>query len=86
MILNFLKRKPKDNSSNLAKARLSNILVSDRLKVTPEIAEQIKRKIHESLNQYIEIGEEGIKLELNNKSGIVTLSTTVPVKKLRKGK
>ncbi|WP_207729327.1 cell division topological specificity factor MinE [Clostridium sp. 'deep sea'] len=72
------------SSSNLAKARLRNILITDRLKVSPEIADQIKVKILESLNQYVEIDDEGVILELNNNSGTVTLSTTVPIKQLKK--
>ncbi|QOR36336.1 cell division topological specificity factor MinE [Clostridium sp. 'deep sea'] len=83
MLFNFMKSNQK-SSSNLAKARLRNILITDRLKVSPEIADQIKVKILESLNQYVEIDDEGVILELNNNSGTVTLSTTVPIKQLKK--
>ena len=83
MLFKFMQGKQK-NSSNLAKARLRNILITDRLKVSPEMADQIKVKILESLNQYVEIADEGIKIELNNNAGTVTLSTTVPIKQLKK--
>ena len=83
MLFNFMKNNQK-SSSNLAKARLRNILITDRLKVSPEIADQIKVKILESLNQYVEIDDEGVILELNNNSGTVTLSTTIPIKQLKK--
>ncbi len=84
MRLNFFQKNTNQSSSNTAKARLNNVLVSDRLKVTPDMMDQIRRKIQESIGQYIDIGDDEIKLELQNNAGGVTLSTVVPIKQLKK--
>ncbi len=84
MIFQLFKKKNQSDSSNTAKARLNNVLMADRLKVSPEIMEQIKRKIQESVGQYVDIDAADIEMQVEQKSNRVTLSTKLPIKELKK--
>lgn len=78
--------KPRSNSTSsyVARQRLNNVLVTDRLRVSPETMQLIKQGIKDSINRYVEINEEDIELILKNDSGNVMLSTNVPVKKVKR--
>lgn len=78
--------KPRTNSTSsyVAKQRLNSVLVTDRLKVSPEIMQLIKQGIKESIDRYVEINENDIELILKNESGNVMLSTNVPVIKVKR--
>lgn len=84
MLFQFFRKRKQTNSSNTAKARLNNVLMADRLKVSPEVMEQIKRKIQESLGQYIEIDAQDIEMQVEQKNSQVTLSTKVAIKDFKK--
>ncbi len=84
MLFDFFKKKKKANSGNTAKARLNNVLMADRLKVSPEVMDQIKKRIQESVGQFIEIDVKDIEMQVEQKSSGVTLSTKVSIKDYKK--
>lgn len=84
MLFQFFRKKKQANSSNTAKARLNNVLMADRLKVSPEVMDQIKRRIQESVGQYVEIDVNNIEMQVEHKGSGVTLSTKVAIKDTKK--
>jgi len=84
MFFDFFRKKKRASSGNTAKARLNNVLMADRLKVSPEVMDQIKRRIQESVGQYIDIDANDIEMQVEQKNSGVTLSTKVSIKDLKK--
>jgi len=84
MLFQFFRKKKQANSRNTAKARLNNVLMADRLKVSPEVMNQIKKRIQESVGQYVEIDISDIEMQVEQKGSGVTLSTKVAIKDTKK--
>ncbi|MFP4456356.1 MAG: cell division topological specificity factor MinE [Clostridia bacterium] len=84
MLFQFFRKKKQANSGNTAKARLNNVLMADRLKVSPEVMNQIKKRIQESVGQYVEIDINDIEMQVEQKSSGVTLSTKLAIKEIKK--
>ncbi len=67
-----------NNTSEYAKNRLMNILISDRIGCTPEIISELKSSISKSLSRYIDIEPSGIDIEINER----ILLASVPISKI----
>jgi septum formation topological specificity factor MinE len=44
MFFDFFRKKKRASSGNTAKARLNNVLMADRLKVSPEVMDQTEKQ------------------------------------------
>ncbi|MGN0395696.1 MAG: cell division topological specificity factor MinE [Coprococcus sp.] len=71
-----------NNTSNYAKNRLMNILISDRIGCTPEIISELKNSISRTLNSYLDIEPSGIDIQINER----ILLATVPISNIYKKK
>lgn len=79
-------RKQKDaapSSSELARERLTLMLVHDRLKLTPDLLDRIKGELLAVISKYVEIDESGVDVELTHTEHSDKLVARMPVKRQR---
>lgn len=78
----FFKRK---SSSTVARERLKQLLMNDRMNLSADLAEKIHRDIIKSISKYLEIEEQGvnIKFEKNNESQETFIKVIIPVKSMK---
>lgn len=76
-------------SSNFAKDRLKNILVSDKTNCSPEIMKQIQQDILDIISRYLEVDTANYKVDImwtesqDEKDNIPVLYVNVPIKNLK---
>ena len=76
-------------SKNVAKERLKLVLIHDRANCSSEMLEMIKTDIINVINQYMEIDEEELEINIGttkserNNSKVPVLYANIPIKTLR---
>ncbi|MCF8010556.1 MAG: cell division topological specificity factor MinE [Clostridiales bacterium] len=86
-MLDFLAKifnKDSSSSSNVAKERLQLVLVHDRSSISPELLQVLKTELIEVITNYMEIEEESLEVNLDNKDEQVALVANIPVKKMKR--
>ena len=81
-IFKFFKREK--NSKETAKERLKFALIYDRLNLSPEIVESIKKEFIEVLKKYLEVDEEHLNFRIVNEDNETAIVANVPLKIRRK--
>jgi len=80
----FGRKKPATPSaSDVARERLTLMLVHDRLKLTPDLLDRIKGELLEVISKYVEIDETGVDVELTHSEHSDKLVARMPVKRQR---
>lgn len=51
-------------SVHIAKERLKNLLVSDRIQCTPDVVDKLTKDLYQAVSKYIEIEPENINIEI----------------------
>lgn len=51
-------------SVQIAKERLRTLLIADRIKCTPDIAEKLSSDIYHTISKYIELSAEDIEIQI----------------------
>ncbi len=74
-------RKNNDNSKNVAKERLQFILVQDRIQLSPGELSSLKVDLIEVLQEYIDLDDEEIDMEINRDNGMMALVANFPLKR-----
>src|ERR1051326_3332616 len=77
------KKQPAPSTSELARERLTLMLVHDRLKLTPDLLDRIKGELLEVISKYVEIDESGVDVELTHTENSDKLVARMPVKRQR---
>lgn len=77
----MLGRSSKPRSGATAKERLQFILVHDRINLTPERMEEMKREILAVISKYVEVEGEDIDITLQNRQRSSLLVAEVPFSK-----
>lgn len=77
------KKQPAPSTSELARERLTLMLVHDRLKLTPDLLDRIKGELLEVISKYVEIDESGVDVELTHTEHSDKLVARMPVKRQR---
>ncbi len=77
------KKQPEPSTSELARERLTLMLVHDRLKLTPDLLDRIKGELLEVISKYVEIDESGVDVELTHTEHSDKLVARMPVKRQR---
>ncbi|MCL2619747.1 MAG: cell division topological specificity factor MinE [Defluviitaleaceae bacterium] len=80
-----LDKSPIAGSGDIAKNRLDNIIMQDRMERSPQVLEHIKSEIIAVMENYLEFDESQIEIDLWMPSGKVageapTLTTSFPIK------
>jgi cell division topological specificity factor len=76
------------NSGKIAKNRLQIVLMHDRSDISPEMMENLRRDIIAVIENYVEIDESRIELDLERENSSVALVANIPVmtvRRLRRG-
>ncbi len=81
---NFFKREK--NSKERAKERLKFALVYDRLNLSTETVENIKREFIEVLKKYLDIDEDHLDFRIVNEERETAIVANIPLKLPRKKK
>ncbi|NLW17269.1 MAG: cell division topological specificity factor MinE [Firmicutes bacterium] len=71
-------------SGDKAKERLQLILIHDRSSLSPELLDLIKQRILDVLNEFVEIEERGLAIELEQNDNTSALITSIPIKAVRR--
>lgn len=80
----FGRKKPAAPSAGeLARERLTLMLVHDRLRLTPDLLDRIKGELLEVISKYVEIDETGVDVELTHSEHSDKLVARMPVKRQR---
>ena len=80
----FGRKKPvAPSAGELARERLTLMLVHDRLKLTPDLLDRIKGELLEVISKYVEIDESGVDVELTHSEHSDKLVARMPVKRQR---
>ncbi|HLW00208.1 MAG TPA: cell division topological specificity factor MinE [Ktedonobacterales bacterium] len=77
------KKQPAPSTSELARERLTLMLVHDRLKLTPDLLDRIKGELLEVISKYVEIDETGVDVELTHTEHSDKLVARMPVRRQR---
>lgn len=80
----FGRKKPAAPSAGeLARERLTLMLVHDRLKLTPDLLDRIKEELLAVISKYVEIDETGVDVELTHSEHSDKLVARMPVRRQR---
>ena len=80
----FGRKKPAaPSTSEVARERLTLMLVHDRLKLTPDLLERIKEELLAVISKYVEIEESGVDVELTHTEHSDKLIARMPVRRQR---
>lgn len=73
-------------SGKIAKDRLQIVLMHDRADISPNMMNDLRRDIIAVINNYVEIDEERIEMQLERDAGAVALVANIPVMTVRRAK
>jgi cell division topological specificity factor len=80
----FGRKKPATPSAGeMARERLTLMLVHDRLKLTPDLLDRIKEELLAVISKYVEIDETGVDVELTHTEHSDKLVARMPVRRQR---
>lgn len=80
----FGRKKPvAPSAGELARERLTLMLVHDRLKLTPDLLDRIKEELLAVISKYVEIDESGVDVELTHSEHSDKLVARMPVRRQR---
>lgn len=68
-----------NKSSTIAKERLQFVLVQDRIKLPPDILEQMRDEIITVISKYVDIDNEGIDISVAKVAGQSCLVANIPI-------
>ncbi len=77
------KKETTPSSGDVARERLTLMLVHDRLKLTPDLIGRIKEDMLAVISKYVEIDESGVEIELTHTEHMDRLVARMPVKRQR---
>jgi cell division topological specificity factor len=66
-------------SKDVAKERLQFILVHDRINLSPEEMKNMREELRDVINKYLEIDDENVKMEVNQKEEVMALIANFPL-------
>lgn len=84
-IWNRLFGRSEPSSSQIAKERLQLVLVHDRVKISPELMETLKREIIAVISKHVAIDHEHMEIKLSQGKGYQKLQADIPIKESRRG-
>ena len=74
----------RNQSRDVAKNRLRNVLAHDRADTSPEFMEHLREDVMRIVSEYVEVGGQGVDLHLQSVEDHVSLVANIPVKQLRR--
>ena len=75
--------KGSESSSDVARQRLRLVLIQDRIDLSPEKMEQMKREIWEVVSRYMVVSDDFSEFEVRRLDELIMLVSNIEVKDLR---
>ncbi|HHX27287.1 MAG TPA: cell division topological specificity factor MinE [Firmicutes bacterium] len=75
----ILGKKDKPRSKDLAKERLKLVLTHDRVDISPQMFEKLRRDLAIACAKYVEIDEAGMNVRFDSQDRTLALVASVPV-------
>lgn len=70
-----------DASKDVAKERLRLVLVHDRASLSPQVLEDLKNDLVTVISKYLDIDDQGFRVDLARQEDATTLVANIPIKK-----
>ena len=80
-LFDFISGRKKPSPGELAKERLKVVLVHDRIKVNPELLEQIKADLLAVISRRLDVDEQNVQIHLAREDRWDKLHADVPIKR-----
>jgi len=80
-LFNFMSGRKKPLPGEVAKERLKVVLVHDRIKVNPELLEQIKTDLLAVISRRLEVDEQNVQINMAREDRWDRLRADVPIKR-----
>jgi len=80
-VFEFMVGRKKPTPGEMAKERLKVVLVHDRLKISPEVLDSIKKEILNVVSRRLEVDENQMQVSLTRAENTDLLKTHVPIKR-----
>ena len=74
--------KARVRSKDMARRRLQLVLMHDRLDLSPDVMEQMKREIWEVVSRYMVVEDEFLEFDIRRRDELVVLVSNIQVKDL----
>jgi len=71
-------------SASVAKNRLKVVLTHDRINLTPEDIQNLKKELVDIFSKYVELDRDSIDVSLTRTGNITSLVTNIPLKSRQK--
>ena len=82
----FLNKHRASTPRRIAKERLEQVLVQDRLVIDAQYIDEIKIDVLQTLSKHLELDESGAEVYITTDGDTVSFNASVPVRKLRREK
>jgi cell division topological specificity factor len=85
-LFNFLKEifgKKEKKSKLIAKERLKQVLLHDRVDISPQFMRAIRYDVVGAVSQYMEINEQDVQIQMSASENRVSLVADIPVIRIR---
>ncbi|MDQ2717600.1 MAG: cell division topological specificity factor MinE [Chloroflexota bacterium] len=82
-VFEFMTNRKKPKPGELAKERLKVVLVHDRIKVNPELLEQIKSDLLKVISNRLDVDEQHVEITMTREDRWDKLQAEVPIKRQR---
>lgn len=82
-VFEFMSNRKKPTPGELAKERLKVVLVHDRIKVNPELLEQIKAELLSVISQRLDIDEKNVQVSMAREDRWDKIQADLPIKRQR---
>ena len=82
VVMKLLNRNQK-TSKEIAKDRLTVVLIHDRANISPEVMQALKNDIIEVISHYMDINKNEMEISLENDDNSVALLANIPVNRIK---
>ncbi|MDQ2906262.1 MAG: cell division topological specificity factor MinE [Ktedonobacteraceae bacterium] len=82
-VFEFMSNRKKPKPGEMAKERLKVVLVHDRIKVNPELLEQIKADLLKVISNRLDVDEQHVEISMTREDRWDKLQAEVPIKRQR---
>ncbi len=83
-MLNFLKGMfGQKRSKDVAKERLRLVLVHDRTSIAPEFMDELREKLIDVIQEFVDVDEHGMHVQLSRERDQVALVANIPIRGIR---
>lgn len=82
-VFEFMSSRKKPTPGELAKERLKVVLVHDRIKVNPELLEQIKTELLAVISRRLDIDEQNVQVSMSREDRWDKIQADLPIRRQR---